>query len=129
MVKNKYHVPPIDDLFDQFQGSLVYSKIDLQFGYHLLKILAKNVPKTTFRTRYSHCNFTMMLFRLTNILVAFIDMTNRVFQPYLDQFVVIFIDDILIYSRSDEKHANNTQRVLQLLQENKLYAKFKKYEF
>nr|CAD1842324.1 unnamed protein product [Ananas comosus var. bracteatus] len=128
-IKNKYPLPRIDDLFDQLQGSYVFSKIDLQSGYHQLRVRAEDVPKTAFRTRYGHYEFTVMPFGLTNAPVAFMDLTNRVFKPFLDRFVVVFIDDILIYSRSDTEHEEHLRMVLQLLREKKLYAKLKKCEF
>ena len=96
MVKNRYPLPRIDDLFDQLRGVRVYSKIDLRTGYHLLRVREAGIPKTLFRTQYGHFEFTVMPFRLTNAPAAFMDFMHRVFQPYLDQFVVVFVDDILI---------------------------------
>nr|CAD1827487.1 unnamed protein product [Ananas comosus var. bracteatus] len=93
-IKNKYLLPRIDDLFDQLQGSRVYSKIDLQSGYHQLKIKPEDVEKTAFRTRHGHYEFTVMPFGLTNAPAAFMDLMNRVFKEYLDRFVVVFIDDM-----------------------------------
>ena len=98
MVKNRYPLPRIDDFFDQLRGARVYSKIDLRTGYHQLRIREIDIPKTAFRTRYGNFEFTMMLFGLTNAPTTFIDLMDRVFKPYLDQFVVVFVDDILIYS-------------------------------
>ena len=97
-IKNRYPLPKIDDLFDQLRGARVYSKIDLRTSYHQLKVREADIPKTAFRTRYRHFEFTVMPFGLTNAPVAFMDLMHRVFQPYLDQFVVVFVDDILIYS-------------------------------
>ena len=97
-IKNRYPLPRIDDLFDQLRGARVYSKIDLCIGYHQLRVKEANIPKTTFRMRYGHFEFIMMPFGLTNASAAFMDLMHRVFQPYLDQFVVVFVDDILIYS-------------------------------
>ncbi|GKB59149.1 retrotransposon protein, putative, ty3-gypsy subclass [Tanacetum coccineum] len=100
-VKNRYLLPRIDDLFDQLQGSRVYSKIDLRFGYHQLRVREEDIPKTAFRTHYGHYEFQVMPFGLTNALAVFIDLMNRVYKPYLDKLVIIFIDDILIYSKSE----------------------------
>ncbi|XP_019256612.1 PREDICTED: uncharacterized protein LOC109235061, partial [Nicotiana attenuata] len=128
-IKNKYPLPRIDDLFDQLQGAKVFSKIDLRSGYHQLRIRASDVPKIAFRTRYGHYEFLVMSFGLTNAPAAFMDLINRVFKPYLDSFVIVFIDDILIYSRSREEHEQHLQVVLQTLKDSQLYAKFSKCEF
>ena len=104
-IKNRYPLPRIDDLFDQLQGVSVFSKIDLRSGYHQLKIKKMDIPKTAFRTRYGHYEFLVMPFGLTNALAAFMDLMNRVFHPYLDQFVIMFIDDILVYSKNEDEHA------------------------
>ncbi|XP_019244734.1 PREDICTED: uncharacterized protein LOC109224653, partial [Nicotiana attenuata] len=128
-IKNKYPLPRIDDLFDQLQGARVFSKIDLRSGYHQLKIRDSDVPKTAFRTRYGHYEFLVMSFGLTNAPKAFMDLMNRVFRPYIDSFVIVFIDDILIYSRSLGEHEHHLRVVLQALREQKLYAKFSKCEF
>ena len=128
-IKNRYLLPRIDDLFDQLQSASIFSKIDLRSGYHQLKIKPKDVPMTTFRTRYGHHEFLVMPFGLTIAPVAFMDLMNRIFQPYLDQFVVVFIDDIRIYSISTEEHEKRLRIVLQLLREKQLYTKFKKFEF
>ncbi|KAF5779109.1 putative nucleotidyltransferase, Ribonuclease H [Helianthus annuus] len=103
-VKNRYPLPRIDDLFDQLQGSSYYSKIDLRSGYHQLRVRDEDVSKTTFRTRYGHYEFLVMPFGLTNAPAVFMDLMNRVCKPYLDKFVIVFIDDILIYSKSQEEH-------------------------
>lgn len=128
-VKNKYPLPRIDDLFDQLQGSSVYSKIDLRTGYHQLRISSSDVEKTAFRTRYGHYEYRVMPFGLTNAPAAFMDLMQRVFRDLLDSSVVVFIDDILIYSRSYEEHAEHLRVVLQRLRDHKLYAKLSKCEF
>ena len=128
-IRNQYPLPRIDELFDQLQGSRVYSKIDLRSGYHQLRVQDSDVPKTAFRTRYRHYEFMVMPFGLTNAPVAFMDLMNRVFQPYLDRFVIVFIDDILVYSGSSEEHAEHLRIVLQTLRERKLYAKLSKCQF
>ena len=128
-VKNRYPLPRIDDLFDQLQGSSVYSKIDLRSGYHQLRVREEDIPKTAFRTRYGHYEFQVMPFGLTNAPAVFMDLMNRVCKPYLDKFVIVFIDDILIYSRSKEEHAEHLKTLLELLKEEKLYAKFSKCDF
>ncbi|WP_165603689.1 reverse transcriptase family protein, partial [Planctopirus hydrillae] len=103
-VKKKYSLSRIDELFDLLGGSQFYSKIDLRSEYHQLKIKAEDIPKTAFRTRYGHFEFLVMPFGLTNAPAAFMDLMNRVFRPYLDRFVIIFIDDILVYSKTWEEH-------------------------
>ena len=122
-------LPRINDLFDQLQGSKVYSKIDLRSGYHQLRVKEEDVPKTAFRTRYGHYEFLVMPFGLTNAPAVFMDLMNRVCKPYLDQFVIVFIDDILIYSKSKEEHEQHLRKILELLKKEKLYAKFSKCEF
>ena len=129
MIKNRYPLSRIDDLFDQLRGVRVYSKIDLRTGYHQLRVREIDIPKTAFRTHYGHFEFAVMPFGLTNALAAFMDLMHRVFQPYLDQFVVVFMDDILIYSHSEWEHENHLRIVLQLLRDHQLYAKFSKFEF
>ena len=128
-IRNKYPLPQIDDLFDQLQGAKVFSKIDLRSGYHQLRIRESDIPKTTFRTRYGHYEFLVMSFGLTNALAAFMDLMNRVFHPYLDRFVIVFIDDILVYSRSELEHERHLGLVLQTLRQHQLYSKFNKCEF
>ena len=128
-IKNQYPLPRIDDLFDQLRGARVYSKIDLRTGYHQLRVWETDIPKTAFRTRYGHFEFTVMTFGLTNELAAFMDLMHRVFQPYLDHFVVVFVDDILIYSQTEWEHEYHLRIVLQLLRDHQLYVKFSKCEF
>ncbi|GJV87055.1 putative reverse transcriptase domain-containing protein [Tanacetum coccineum] len=128
-VKNRYPLPRIDDLFDQLQGSQFFSKIDLRSGYHQLRVHEDDIPKTAFRTRYGHFEFTVMPFGLTNAPAVFMDLMNRVCRPYLDKFVIVFIDDILIYSKTREEHVEHLRLVLGLLKKEKLYAKFSKCEF
>ncbi|KAL4032651.1 hypothetical protein IC575_005732 [Cucumis melo] len=128
-VKNKYPLPRIDDLFDQLQGATVFSKIDLWSGYHQLRIKDGDVPKTAFRSTYGHYEFIVMSFGLTNAPTVFMDLMNRVFREFLDTFVIVFIDDILIYSKTEAEHEEHLRIVLQTLRDNKLYAKFSKYEF
>ncbi|GJU85422.1 putative reverse transcriptase domain-containing protein [Tanacetum coccineum] len=111
-VKNRYPLPRIDDLFDQLQGSRVYSKIDLRSGYHQLRVREEDIPKTAFRTRYGHYEFQVMLFGLTNAPAVFMDLMNRVCKPYLDRFVIVFIDDILIYSKSRKEHEGHLKLIL-----------------
>ncbi|GJT35279.1 putative reverse transcriptase domain-containing protein [Tanacetum coccineum] len=119
----------IDDLFDQLQGSSVYSKIDLRSGYHQLRVQEKDIPKTAFRTRYGHYEFQVMPFGLTNAPAVFMDLMNWVCKPYLDKFVIVFIDDILIYSKNKQEHEEHLKLILELLKKEELYAKFFKCEF
>lgn len=128
-VKNQYPLPRIDDLFDQLQGASVFSKINLQSCYHQLRVREEDIPKTAFRTRYGHYEFQVMSFSLTNAPAVFMDLMNRVCKPYLDKFVIVFIDDILIYSKSSEEHEEHLRLILGFLREEKLYAKFSKCEF
>ncbi|KAF5823820.1 putative nucleotidyltransferase, Ribonuclease H [Helianthus annuus] len=128
-VKNRYPLPRIDDLFDQLQGSSYYSKIDLRSGYHQLRVRDEDVSKTAFRTRYGHYEFLVMPFGLTNAPAVFMDLINRVCKPYLDKFVIVFIDNILIYSKSQEEHEQHLRLILELLRKEQLYAKFSKCDF
>ncbi|GJU42393.1 putative reverse transcriptase domain-containing protein [Tanacetum coccineum] len=128
-VKNRYPLPRIDDLFDQLQGSSVYLKIDLRTGYHQVRIKEEDIPITSFRTRYGHYEFQVISFGLTNAPVVFMDLMNRVCKSYLDKFVIVFIDDILIYSKSKEEHKEHLKTILELLKKEQLYAKFLKCDF
>ncbi|XP_070019743.1 uncharacterized protein [Nicotiana sylvestris] len=128
-IRNKYPFPRIDDMFDQLQGAAHFSKIDIRSGYYQLRIKDEDISKTAFRTRYGHYEFLVMPFGLTNAPATFMDLMNRVFKPFLDRFVIIFIHDILIYSRSQGEHENHLRTILQTLREHRLYAKFSKCEF
>jgi hypothetical protein len=127
--KNKYPLPRIDVLFDQLAGAKVFSKIVLRSGYHQIKIRASDVPKTAFSTRYGLYEFLVMSFSLTNAPAYFMYLMNSVFMNELDKFVVVFIDDILIYSKNEAEHAKQLRIVLRHLRDHKLYAKFSKCEF
>ena len=116
-------------MFDRFRGARIYSKIDLRTSYHQLRVREAVIPKTSFRMRYGHFEFTVMPLGLTNAPAAFMNLMHRVFQPYLDQFVVVFVDDILIYSQSEEEHEDHLRIVLQALRDHQLYAKFSKCKF
>ncbi|KAL1564196.1 hypothetical protein AAHA92_06571 [Salvia divinorum] len=126
---NKYPLPRIDDLFDQLRGTGVFSKMDLRSGYHQLKVRREDIPKTAFRTRYGHYEFIVMSFGLTNAPAVFMDLMNRVFYPYLDKFVLVFIDDVLVYSKNEKEHEKHWRITLETLIAEKLYAKFSKCEF
>jgi hypothetical protein len=128
-IKNKNPLPRIDELFDQLKGAYIFSKIDLRSGYHQLKIRATDIPKTTFITRYGLYKYTTMSFEFTNAPAYFMYLTNKVFMEYLDKFVVVFIDDILIFSKNEEEHDEHLRLVLQKLRENQQYAKLNKCEF
>ncbi|GKC86459.1 putative reverse transcriptase domain-containing protein [Tanacetum coccineum] len=128
-VKNRYPLPRIDDLFDQLQGSSVYSKIDLRLGYHQLRVREEDILKPVFRTRYNHYEFQVMPFGLTNAPAVFMDLMNRVCKPYLDKFVIVFIDDILIYLKNKQEHEEHLKLILELLKKEELYVKFSKCEF
>ncbi|KAI3692533.1 hypothetical protein L6452_32350 [Arctium lappa] len=128
-VKNKYSIPHIDDLFDQLQGAGCFSKIDLRSGYHQVRVKKEDIPKTTFRTRYGHYEFLVMPFGLNNAPAIFMDLMNRVCFPFLDKSVIVFIDDILIYSKDEGEHEKHLCDVLEVLRKEKLYVKFSKCEF
>ena len=122
IVKNKYPLPRIENLFDMLKGASVFSMIDLRSRYYLLRVKDVDVLKTAFRNRYGHYEFLVMPFWLTNAPTAFMDLMNRVFRPYLDQFVVVFLGDIIVYSRDEQEHEKHLKIVLQTLREKKLYA-------
>ncbi|GJT35643.1 putative reverse transcriptase domain-containing protein [Tanacetum coccineum] len=128
-VKNRYPLPRIDDLFDQLRGACPFLKIDFRSGYHQLRVHEDAIPKTAFRTRYGHFESTVMPFGLTNAPAVFMDLMNRVCKPYLGRFVIVFIDDILAYSKSKEEHEVHLKLVLETLRKEKLYAKVSKCEF
>jgi hypothetical protein len=128
-IKNKYPLPQIEDFFDQMRGAKVFSKIDLRSGYHQLKIRMEDIPKTAFTSRYGLYEFTVMSFGLTNTPAYFMYLMNKVFMEYFDKFVVVFIDDILVFSRSEEEHEEHLRLVLQKLREHQLYDKFSKCDF
>jgi hypothetical protein len=128
-IKNKYPLPRIDDLFDQLRGVCVFSKINLRSGYHQLKIRECDIPKNAFVSRYGLYEYTVMSFGLTNAPAYFMYLMNKIFMEYLDKFVMMFIDDMLVYSRSEEEHEEHLHLALQKLRENKLYTKLRKCEF
>jgi hypothetical protein len=128
-IKNKYPLPRIDVSFDQLAGAKVFSKIDLRLGYHQIKIRHLDIPKTAFSTRYGLYEYLVMSFGLTNAPTYFMYLMNSMFMTELDKFVVVFINDILVYSKSEEEHAEHLRIVLQRLRDHKLYGKFSKCEF
>jgi hypothetical protein len=128
-IKNKYPLPRIEDLFDQLRGASVFSKIDLRSGYHQLRIRPSDIPKTAFITKYGLYEFMVMSFGLTNAPAYFMYLMNSVFIDYLDKFVVVFIDDILVYSQNEQEHEEHLRKVLQRLRDCQLYAKLSKCEF
>ena len=129
MVKNKYPLPCIEDLFDQLREATGFSKIDLRSRYHQIEIKNEDIPKTSFRTRYGHYEFVVMSFGLTNAPAVFMELMNRVFKECLDSFVIVFIEDILIYSKTDLEHQEHLRKALTILRENKLYVNFSKCKF
>jgi hypothetical protein len=125
-VKNKYPLPRIDDLFDQLKYAKIFFKIDLRSGYHQVRIKEEDINKTAFRTRYGHYEFTVVPFGLSNAPVVFMCLMNGIFREYLDNFVIVFLDEILIYSKSKEEHEKYLRMVLKVLREHHLYAKLSK---
>jgi len=128
-IKNRYPLPRIDDLMDQLVGAHVFSEIDLRSGYHQIKVKDEDMQKTAFRTRYGHYEYKVMPFGVNKAPGVFMEYMNRIFHAYMDKFVVVFIDDILIYSKNEEEHAEHLKIVLQMLKEKKLHAKLSKCEF
>jgi hypothetical protein len=128
-IKNKYPLPRIGNFFNQLRGACVFSKIDLRSGYHQLKIRQSDIPKTAFTTRYGLYEYTVMSFGLTNAPAYFMYLMNKVFMEYLDKFMVVFINDILIYSKDEEEHEKHLHLVLQKLRDHQLYFKMSKCEF
>jgi len=129
IIKNRYPLLRIYDLMDQLVGAEVFSKIDLRSGYHQIRVKAGDISKTAFRTRYGHYEYSVMPFGVTNASGVFMEYMNQIFHPYLDQFVVVFIYDILVYSRSEEEHVEHLRIMLQVLKEKQLFAKLSKCEF
>jgi hypothetical protein len=128
-IKSKYSLPRIDILFGHLVGAQVFSKIDFRSGYHQIKIRAEDIPKMAFSMRYMLCEYLIMSFGLTNASAHFMYLMNSIFMPKLDKFVIVFIDDILVYSKSTKEHEEHLRVVLQRLRDHQLYAKFSKCEF
>ena len=128
-IKNRYPLPRIDDLMDQMVGVEVFSKIDLRSGYHQIRVKMEDISKTALRTRYGHYEYFVMPFGVTNAPGVFMKYMNRIFHPFLDRFMVVFIDDILLYSKSEEEHVEHLRIVFRVLKEKKLFAKLPKCEF
>jgi hypothetical protein len=128
-INNEYPLPQINDLFDQVGGAKIFSKLDLRSRYHQVRIKDQDINKTTFRARYRHYKFVVIPFGLTNAPATFMCLMNNIFIKYLHKFVVVFIDDILVYSKMEEEHDEHLRIVLQTLRKHKLYAKFDKCDF
>jgi len=124
-----YTLPQIDDLFDQLKGATIFSNIDMSSRYHQVHIKEEDIYMITFHTRYGHYEFVVVPFGLTNALATFMCMMNNVLHLYLDKFVIVFVDDILVYSKNEEEHAKHLEKILRLLREHKLYAKLSKGSF
>jgi hypothetical protein len=129
IIKNKYPLLRIDDLFDQLKDAKIFSKIDLRLGYHQVRIKEEYIIKTSFKKRYGHYEFTVVPFGLSNAPVVFMCLMNGIFREYLDKFVIVFLDEILIYSKSEEEHEHHLRMVFQVLREHQLYAKLRKFSF
>jgi hypothetical protein len=127
-IKNRYPLPRIEELMDRLVGAKYFTKIDLYSGYHQIRIKEEDIPKTAFRTRYGHYEFCVLPFGLTNAPATFMTLMNNIFQPYLDKFVVVYLDDILIYSKTKEQHLQHVRTILNTLREHQLYAKVTKCE-
>lgn len=128
-IKNRYPLPRIDEMLDRLHGARFFTKVDLASGYHQIRIKEEDIPKTAFRTRYGHYEFTVMPFGLCNAPATFQRLMNDVFREQLDRFVIVYLDDILIYSRTWEEHKNHVRQVLEILRQHKLYAKRSKCTF
>ena len=128
-MKNKYPLPRIDDLFDQMRGAKVFSKIDLRSGYNQVRIKDEDIHETSFKKRYGNYEFVVVPFGLTNAPPTFMCLINSVFSRYLDKFVLVFLDDILVYSKNEEEHEEHLRLTLNLLREHQLYAKLSKCDF
>jgi hypothetical protein len=128
-IKNKYPLPRIDDLFYQLRGATVFSKIDLRSGYHQVRIKDEDIHKQDFRMRYGHYEFVVVPFGLTNAPTTFMCLMNNILNKYLDKFILVFVDDILVYSKTKEEHEEHLRLVLQVLRDHQLYAKYRKCDF
>ena len=128
-VKNRYPLPRIDELLDRLHGATYFSKLDLRSGYHQIRVADEDIPKTAFRTRYGLFEFLVMPFGLTNAPATFQAAMNNTFMPALDSFVIVYLDDILVYSRTAEEHARHLEWVLEKLRSEQLYAKLSKCSF
>ena len=128
-VHNRYPLPRIDELLDRLRGAKLFTKIDLRSGYHQIRVQPDDVHKTEFRTRYGHFEFLVLPFGLTNAPATFINLMHTIFRELLDDFVIIFLDDILVYSRDVETHVTHVRQTLEILRQNRLYAKVSKCAF